>query len=404
MALVLLTHLKSLVPIHLNDSPFLFLKATTYYLSLITDIMAADAVSAPFDRLPVEILLDIALRVPDISSLYALDKASEKFALMFNVYGSHILERMIDTAGLGAHPHQVREIIRLTIYVRTTCLNSNPPKSPAILDVFMSQLFEKTSGSAAYTPIRPDTMPSLLREVLAIAATIDKLASLCLATLMRRCLALRPSHPINTSRPKPGEFMGPQPEYFARPGYTYTPHSSGPPSWLERQRVLRAFWTVQLYLELCCGVADGRIVFAMDDEEALRDPLEAIRMEGLRDARPLVSCERAVNTVLSWLCGELGWSLPECKVEDLEKKRHIVPVHLPRPPTQGAEWAFDWDNEGMGCFPGCEDDFVFRYDKLHDSSLSEAPGENFLDISMWHLQRFSPVFNIAKSPIFDKLA
>lgn len=112
--------------------------------------MAADAV---FNRLPVEILLRVALRIPDLSSSYALDKVSKKFALMFNEYGTHILERVVDTAGLGAPPHQVREIIRLIVYVRTTCLSNHPPKNPAILDVFVSQLFGKL-------PVPPPTPPS----------------------------------------------------------------------------------------------------------------------------------------------------------------------------------------------------------------------------------------------------
>lgn len=105
---------------------------------------------------------------------------------------------------------------------------------------------------------------------------------------------------------------------------------------------------MQLYLELCRGVADGRIVFAKDDDEGLSDLLEAIRMEGSRGYCPLISGERAVNTVSSWLSEELGWSLPECKAEDLGKNRQNVLVHLPRLPKQGADWVFDWDKEGKG--------------------------------------------------------
>ncbi|KAJ4390860.1 hypothetical protein N0V93_004459 [Gnomoniopsis smithogilvyi] len=363
--------------------------------------MATEPDSAPFNRLPVEVLLNIALRVPDLPSLYAFDRASNKFALVFNEYGSYILERVLDTARLGAPPHQVREIIRLVIYVRTACLKENTPKTPSNLEGFVSQLFEQAPGSAAYTPIHPNTPTFLLREILAIAATIDQLASLCLATFMRRCLALRPSHPIDRTGPKPSGFMGPQPEYFARPGYTYIPHSSGPPTWLETQRVLRAFWTVQLYLDLCWGVTVGRLTFTEDSDEGLRE-LKFSEMEISR-GRPLLSGERAVKAVVKWLCEELGWRLPVCKAEDLEQDEKNMRVHLPYIPKQETEQAFDWDNEGKGWFPGCEDEFVFQHDKLHEQSLSEAPGEFFLETKIGSLRRFSPVFNISESPIFQDM-
>lgn len=369
--------------------------------------MAANAVLPPFNRLPVEILLKIALFAPGLDSLCALNKASARFALVFDQYGSDILECVLDTAGGGENAHyQLRDIIRLVIHVRTIYHDTEPLQTPTVLDVFLDQLFERTPNSVVYTPIPRGTPPSILRDVLAIAATIAQLAPLCLAAHLRRCLALRPSHPISRARPKPGgEFMGDRPAYLDRPGYTYAPHSSGPPSWLERARALRAFWTVQLYLDLCRGVANGRIVFAEEGHEGRRE-LDASKMDGIQGYY-LVSGERAVKTVVEWLCEDVGWMLPECKAGEHLKQENsrmdTPPLHLPCPPEQEIEQAFDWENEGKGWFPGCEEEFVFQYDKLHITSLHTSPGENFLDVTMWHMGRFSPVYKIGNLPIFRRL-
>lgn len=210
--------------------------------------MATVAVPASFHSLPAEILLNIALSVPDPPSLYAFDRASTHLALIFNEYGSQILERvMCTTESDRAPPHQLYEVIRLVTHVRIMCLSNKPPQT---LDAITGQLLERTPSAVVYNPIPLATPPSILREILATATTIAQLAPLCLVTHMRRCLALRPSHPVDRSAYKPGEFSGVRPAYINRPGYTYTPHSAGPPSWLEMERVQRALWTVQLYLEI----------------------------------------------------------------------------------------------------------------------------------------------------------
>lgn len=370
--------------------------------------MAGDAVPASFNRLPVEILLKIAICVSELPSLFALDTASTRFALMFNEYGSQILESVMSTPGQEQPPRHVCEIIRLVVHVRTMCLPSEPQQPLLLLDALVGQHFKDSSDSAACNPIPSRTPPSVLRGILATATKITRLTSLCLAEHMRRCLALRPSHPIDRTTPQPYQFSGAQPEYFSRPGFSYTPHSSGQPSWLEMQRALRAFWSVQLYLDLCRALLSGHILFAGPDTgdgdiERIRQ-IEVSKLEDLGPRpEPMAASERAVSTVVDFLCEEMGWRLPECRAEDLLilKNQKNEAFHLPWP-KEGVGRDFDWSNEGTGWFPGCEEDFVFQSAGLEASSLRESPGERFLD-RMWYMQRFSPVFDIRSSPAFCRL-
>lgn len=89
--------------------------------------MPTVAVLASFHLLPAEILLHIALFIPGLTSLYALDRASARFALIFNEYGSQILEWVMCATDSGrAPPHQLHEVIRLVAHVRILCLNNKP--------------------------------------------------------------------------------------------------------------------------------------------------------------------------------------------------------------------------------------------------------------------------------------
>lgn len=370
--------------------------------------MAAEDVPASFSRLPVELLLNIAFCVSDLPSLYALDIASTKFALVFNEYGYQILDSVMRTPGKDQPRRQICDIIRLVVHIRTMCVQFEPSQQPPSLDAFISQHFKDSSDSAACKSIPSCTTPSVLRGVLATATKINCLASHCLAEHMRRCLALRPLHPVDRAMPQLFQFSGIQPEYFKRPGYSYTPHSSGPPSWLEMQRAQRAFWSVQLYLDLCRSISGGYITFARygsgsGDFQRLGE-LDLTRLEDFGPRpEPLVASERAVNTVVEYLCEFMGWSLPECKAGNLlvPKVKSNLFLQLPWPhpgPTQD----FDWDNEGVGWFPGCDEDYSSQYSGLQALSLQESPGERFLD-RMWYMQRFSPVFNIRSMPVFRRL-
>lgn len=152
--------------------------------------------------------------------------------------------------------------------------NPDTPHPPIVPEI-LHRHFQKCLTLAAYSPIPPNTSPSVLRRVLAVATKISLLTSSCLAEHMRHCLYLWPSHDLDKqSKPLPSEWA----EYLSGPGQLYRPHSSGPPSGLEMQRATRAFWSIELYMVAANAVFIPRTISFVPGTDDSRHVLDA---EGL---------------------------------------------------------------------------------------------------------------------------
>lgn len=365
--------------------------------------MAEGLCKVGLDQLPVEILLEIAFHISDVASLYGLYQASGAFAIIFDQYGSEILEAVTNngTTGQGRPPYYLSELIRLVILLRTMRLDTsflNPAKS---IGTFLNQHLRASASSAACQPIPPRTPRTVLRGILLTAAKVEHLTSACLATNMHRCLTLRPLHPQNRDRPRAHQFCGANPEYLTWEGEAYTPHSSGPPSWLERARATRAFWTVQLYLDLIRTFSGGNLVScSIDGHRQTPLKLDDLELWGSRPV-PMTASSRSLATVVTYLREELGWTLPECRVENWvcpSREAESGVLNLPWPPGQD----FDWTTEGVNSFPGSDETFSFSQDGLGLLSLHETPADLFLH-RLSTMARFSPALNVSFDTIFQRL-
>ncbi|KAL1865378.1 hypothetical protein Daus18300_007268, partial [Diaporthe australafricana] len=336
----------------------------------------------------------IAHHLPDLRSLSCLDTASLHVKAVFNTYGTEILESIMGSS----LPLQTCQIIRIVVLLRSE-------SSRITFDTFFDQHFRERPISAACNPIPSETPPSVLRDVLSTATDITNLADHCLGEFMHRCLILRPSHLLDKSKMTKMDQM----RHFSincrqYPGQPYTPHSSGPPSWLETRRAMNAFWSLQLYLDLVTSIFSGRIVWA--DERLGWDAVELKRMcdysrgvESLADGDvqvysfpghriKMVSEDSALDTVVEFLKDVYGWELPSCRREDVPlggcltfKEKHQQSLHLPSHSSEAQ--SFDWENEGVGPFPGCDDEFGRNL--FPDSSnkswnaFFRGPAEEFID-------------------------
>lgn len=362
--------------------------------------MNATSTSSLFDSLPTEIIVKIALYLPDLPSLFYLDQASLNFAAVFNQYGPEIMGSVLAAGGQEQLPHQTITIIRLVAFLRKQRLKRTPDP-PTINDFIHRHLEDSPASSAAFRPIPANQSPSAIRSVLAAATKISLLTSCCLAEHMRRCLALRPSHAVDTTwRGGPSEWTS----FLAGPGVPYTPHSSGSPSWLERQRVVRAFWSLQLYLDMINATCVWRNIAVPQDADEDRS---ALGMETLERFTPGVASPReAIDTVVGYLQDEMGWELPRCRIDDLSEEPR-APFLLPWPP-KGQQWQdFDWDSEGMGPFPGCADARYFNCVTVGNAALLDRPpGEGLLS-KLWSWEhrfgRISSVFKDHFPLIFQRL-
>lgn len=365
--------------------------------------MAEGLCKVGFDQLPVEILLEIAFHISDVASLYDLCQASGTFAILFDQYGSEILEAVMNngTTCQGGPPYYLRELIRLVILLRTMSVDTtslNPAKS---IETFLNQHLEASASSAACQPIPRHTPRTVLRGIVLTAAKVAQLTSACLATNMRRCLTLRPLHPKNRDRPRAHQFCGAKPEYLTWEGEAYTPHSSGPPSWLEMARATRAFWTVQLYLDLIRTFSGGNpALCSTDGHRQVSLKLDDLEIWGSRPV-PMIASSRSLATVVIYLREELGWTLPECRAEDWvcsSRDAESEVLYLPWPPGQD----FDWSTEGVDSFPGSDEAFNSSQDGLGLLSLHETPTDLFLH-RLSTMARFSPALDVVFDTIFQRL-
>ncbi|ROW06249.1 hypothetical protein VPNG_08049 [Cytospora leucostoma] len=362
----------------------------------------------PWNRLPVEVLLNIAHHLPDLRSISCLDGASIHFAAVFSTYGAEILESVMGPS----LPLQTRQIIRIVVLLRSET-------SQPTLDIFFDQHFRERPISAACNPIPPETPQSVLRDILSTATVIADLTDHCLSEFMHRCLALRPSHLLDktpfTKLDHIRHFSYHWPQYPCQP---YTPQSSGPPSWLEMHRAMNALWSLHLYLDLVTSIFSGRIAWA--DEGLGWDAVELRWMykyyQGVetlaeRDGRSfsfpgysikMISEGIALDTVVEFLEDFYGWKLPSCRREDVpvdgcstidEEKQQSLRLPSLSPEAR----SIDWEHEGIGPFPGCDDES--RSNALPSSPTEferlffSSPAEDCI-VDIFHWSRVFPELHL----------
>lgn len=225
-----------------------------------------------FSSLPAEVLLQIAKQVSGLPSFRNLDKASPTISSLFDEFGPEIVESLISTN----LPAQVQSLIRTIVLIRSNLTLTRSldefsraylkrdgycEKFPQALKLVLcirrvhpslDDSFKVCEGcKEAFPPvgISQDTPSGILRNVLDSACQNQNLTDELLQSCLDRCVNSKPLQ------------LGPKFRYIARPnfgrapqrrpvGKPFTPESSGPFSWTERQRTSRHFWRVQLFFYL----------------------------------------------------------------------------------------------------------------------------------------------------------
>ena len=184
----------------------------------------------PFKRLPAEILLTIIKIEPDLQSLYYFTKASPGAAEVFRMYASEIVEE-----ALGRLPENLRRIIHGV----ARCLPSN-------LDPHVTgdaQLATEDMSKENDESLLPRDPPSWnLVLLLGLAFRVHQLAASFFSTYVDRINRICPMHLSEQEWHYSLHPLEDQPE-----GRAYNPARTGPPSWAEECRVVRALWRLQFY-------------------------------------------------------------------------------------------------------------------------------------------------------------
>jgi hypothetical protein len=212
-----------------------------------------------FHRLPNELRLKIIKASPDLSSLASFIDASPTMSALFDTYSLEVFEAVMAATVPACIQSLMRAVLRVQVSSAWSCYYHGVEE--------MRNLSLKSSPPLEVADTYP---PELLRCFLVLAHRIHMLAHSCIDHYIQRSMAMTPSSLIKLG-PYGGAF-GPPIIHFgykraeSRP---YQLQTTGPPSWVEEQRVVKSFWRIQLFLELKLARKEDRLGWTDKDLEML---------------------------------------------------------------------------------------------------------------------------------------
>lgn len=198
--------------------------------------MTADTEQDPFGRLPEELRIQIIKLSPDPFSLRSLAHASPAMGRVLDRHALEIVEVVLEaTVTL-----KIRRMMGAVLKARFSVF-------PASLSE--AQTAAQTDSTMATEEMRSSGLnraAAAVRSLLASAANVHAWSHACLEHLIRKSMELRPSTLIKKA---PGYTRREEFEN-AESRKDYIPEDTGPPLWVEEQRMMLPFWQLQFFLEL----------------------------------------------------------------------------------------------------------------------------------------------------------
>ncbi|KNG45772.1 hypothetical protein TW65_07518 [Stemphylium lycopersici] len=163
---------------------------------------------------------------------------------------------------LDKYPLEIMEVVLgITVPMQTrrlmgAFLKARLSRFPASLSE--AQKVAATDSTSAMEEMRSsglDRAAAAVRSLLATAENIHAWSHACLEHLIRKSMEPRPSTLIKKG---PGRTSWERYEK-AESRKDYLPQYTGPPSWVEEQRMIKAFWRLQFFLELQGARSNGRL-------------------------------------------------------------------------------------------------------------------------------------------------
>jgi hypothetical protein len=202
--------------------------------------------------------LKIIKAAPDLSSLWNFIDASPIMAVVFNTYAVEIVDAVITTTV----PIQIQCLMRAVLRVQAS----------SVVSCYYHSLSETRNLSLkSSNPLERAEIetPELLHRFGSLAHKIHMLAHSCINHYIQRSMVMTPSSLIKLG-PYDGGFVGSDMLAFdGAESQPYQPHNTGPPSWVEEQRVVKALWRIQFLSELKLARSEGRLNWTGDDLKAL---------------------------------------------------------------------------------------------------------------------------------------
>ncbi|KAK8081165.1 hypothetical protein PG997_008983 [Apiospora hydei] len=261
-----------------------------------------------FERLPTEIVFDILLRLDDLASLDCLLHASPVAYRIFDEFAVKVAETILHNgygaALKGLHTKEPTTIgiavafvpmqIHLIAMIRsgTLPLNSLSDFVGRVIipyqigmDVVSLGLFQPEFRAMPTVPFVPpplaeDTPPVIVRGLVSTARHLTSLSIDCLKFYRARFGSMKPCQPTVSAKqfesmpPEARKDLHMEPWNDQPRGRRVPVHDIGPPTWLEEQLVIRAFWCLQTIVDIR-KAATSRLLHAegwpREDLKHLRD-------------------------------------------------------------------------------------------------------------------------------------
>lgn len=230
--------------------------------------MASGQSPRGFESLSSEIVLQIIKQLPELVALDSLVRASPVVFRLFNSYGAEITETVLSSGHIHGH---IRAIIRIIALIRTSKLPMDNLLVFQQKTTFAAMRERICSMKKHLSPLQleKDTPPHILRSLLALYRHLTSLSLKFIAIHLKRYRALKPRRLIDPSKcPKYLDELRKIPRDQTE---EYPIKDNGhDPSWEEEQRVIRAFWRVQLLHDMKKAAAEGLLIgWSREDVKAI---------------------------------------------------------------------------------------------------------------------------------------
>ncbi|KAJ5175658.1 uncharacterized protein N7482_001535 [Penicillium canariense] len=235
------------------------------------------------DKIPSELLFSINALAADWVGLESLMQVSPPIGGLYagdaNTAADPEAIRLIESI-LGENPimrHELHCLFRMALKLRQPCL----------VDTSLAEFIAR-DHSSSFMETPSSISSAVLKEMVIVAANIQRLACACLTTLLTCVRKVKPRRWKGIREPS---LLKNQ-----EPTEPYQPRDAGPPSWIEEYRVYRALWRLQLYSDL--SIAGARLNWPHSDLENWR-----IESTDWNSVPPVMREElRTISECLETLC------------------------------------------------------------------------------------------------------
>jgi hypothetical protein len=297
-----------------------------------------------FGRLPKEDLLDIIKLSSDLSCLWSIINASPTVAALFTKFGLEIVDAVV----AATVPVHTQALMWALLRARASCY-------PSLEEA-------RKITSILPTPMSPTEIkdPKSLRYFVSLGHKIHVLAHACIDHYIQESLTLRPSTLVEF--PSDGSI---EDRFEMAKGHSYQPRNTGPPSWVEEQRAIKALWRIEFFSELNTARNTKLSNWSKDDLEVFTTTsvTEFYTVEEFEVQQILTACEFV----------QLSWG----------KGRSLGSIQLPAIATK--------DTFDLVCAPQLS--FGFREDRFQQVQqyLDKAPMSWRFQRIMAHDYKSSPL-------------